>query len=211
MERNELFKKLLSGEHMLLGGVAGSGKTTLLQEMAREIRRQYAPEEATVILIETRGADWEAFKGIEHLSCTCREDELYALTRLREFTDLAHERLRCSAAKPRIYILMDEFAPFMQRHPKALEEIVMQLAPIGRKTGIKLVLSTQFVYPEVLTGLIRAHFPARAAFRLPREENSMLLLDAPGAEKLEKPGDMLFYPNGAEEPVQIHVQLTADA
>lgn len=205
IERDELFKKLLSGEHMLLGGVAGSGKTTLLQEMAREIRRQYPLEEAMVILIETRGADWEDFKGIEHLSCTRREDELYALTLLREFTELAHERLRCSAQKPRLYILIDEFAPFMQRHQKALEEIVMQLAPIGRKTGIKLVLSTQFVYPEVLTGILRANIPARAAFRLPREVDSLLLLDAPGAEKLQKPGDFLFLPIGMEKPVSARV------
>ena len=213
MERKELFDKLLSCGHMLNGGVAGSGKTTLLQEMAREIRRRYTIEEATVIVMETRGADWENVQGIAHFPCTNREEMLHALRLLQAFTDLAKERVRNGPGtyKPRMYILIDEFAPFMKEHKKQLEEIVMQLGPIGREKGVNLVLATQSVYPAVLTGVLRANIPSRAAFRLPREQESMLLLDAPGAETLEKPGDMLFYPIGAEEPVLTHVPLTADA
>ena len=213
MERKELFDKLLSCGHMLIGGVAGSGKTTLLQEMAREIQRRYPMEEAMVIVMETRGADWEEFKDIYHLPCTNREEMLYALRLLMAFTDLAQERVRNGPGtyKPRMYFLVDEFAPFMKEHKELLEEIVMQLGPIGREKGVNLVLATQSVYPAVLTGVLRANIPSRAAFRLPREQESMLLLDAPGAETLEKPGDMLFYPIGAEEPVLTHVPLTEKA
>ncbi len=105
---------------------------------------------------------------------------------------------------PYILILIDELADLMMLEGKNVEESVTRLAQMARAVGMHLVLATQRPSVDVITGLIKANFPARISFRVATRVDSRTILDVMGSEHLLGKGDMLFLPPGSSRLTRVH-------
>lgn len=117
---------------------------------------------------------------------------------------LAHERL------PRIVIIIDELADLMMTVGRDIEEYITRLAQKARAAGIHLILATQRPSVDVITGLIKANFPARISFQVTSRVDSRTILDSMGGEKLLGNGDLLFLPPGTARLTRIHGAFVSD-
>src|SRR6202008_1510694 len=105
---------------------------------------------------------------------------------------------------PYILILIDELADLMMLERANVEESVTRLAQMARAVGMHLVLATQRPSVDVITGLIKANFPARISFRVATRVDSRTILDVMGADHLLGKGDMLFLPPGSARLIRVH-------
>ena len=121
-----------------------------------------------------------------------------------EKSPLVHERL------PRIVIVVDELADLMMSVGRDIEEYITRLAQKARAAGIYLILATQRPSVDVITGLIKANFPARISFQVTSRVDSRTILDSIGAERLLGDGDMLFLPPGTAHLIRIHGPFVSD-
>lgn len=115
-----------------------------------------------------------------------------------------HENSEKAKLLPYIVIIIDEFADLMVVASNEIEESIARLAQMARAVGMHLVLATQRPSADVITGLIKANFPSRIAFKVMQAANSRIILDQNGADKLLGMGDMLFLQAGKPEPVRLH-------
>lgn len=105
---------------------------------------------------------------------------------------------------PYIVLIIDELADLMLTAAREVEEPIARLTQMSRAVGIHLIVATQRPSVDVITGVIKANFPARMAFQVTTKTDSRTILDMNGAEKLLGKGDMLFLPPGSPEPIRIH-------
>lgn len=127
-----------------------------------------------------------------------------SLTLFEDVDDAEHRPL------PYIVIVIDELADLMMVDTNGVEECITRLAQMARAVGIHLILATQRPSVDVITGLIKANFPARISFRVASKVDSRTILDANGAESLLGRGDMLFLPAGSSRLHRVHGPLVTE-
>lgn len=170
-------------------------------------------------MIDPKRIELPVYNSIPHLVYPVIADATKALdilkevlewmdARYREFAragvrDIEGYNAKMEVKKPYITIIVDELADLMLTAPREIEETLTRLAQMSRAVGIHLVLATQRPSVDVITGLIKANFPARVAFQVASKTDSRTILDMNGAEKLLGKGDMLFLPHGKGEPERL--------
>jgi S-DNA-T family DNA segregation ATPase FtsK/SpoIIIE len=199
--------------HLLIAGTTGSGKSVCITAMTACLAANNTPEELRLVLIDPKMVELVRFNGLPHLLGEVETDLRRILTVLRWLTremDRRYRLLESFGARhledynrkagsrsggerlPRIVVMLDELADLMMMAPDETERTVIRLAQMSRATGIHLVLATQRPSTDVVTGLIKANFPARISFAVASSVDSRVILDSPGAESLLGRGDMLF-------------------
>lgn len=117
--------------------------------------------------------------------------------RLHDTETMKHRKL------PYLIVVIDELADLMITAAKEVEEPIARLAQLARAVGIHLVLATQRPSVDVITGVIKANFPARIAYQVATKIDSRTILDMNGAEQLLGNGDMLYFPPGSPKPTRL--------
>jgi len=111
---------------------------------------------------------------------------------------------------PSVVVVVDEFADLMMVAAKDVEACIARLAQKARAAGIHVILATQRPSVDVITGMIKANFPARIAFKVPQRQDSMTILGRSGAEHLLGMGDMLMIPPGASDLQRVHAAYVSE-
>ncbi len=199
--------------HLLIAGATGSGKSVCINAVISSLLYSNSPATLRFLMADPKMVELPIYNGIPHLLApvvTEVEEAVAMLTwatlqmddRYRKFAEVGARNLASyneKAAKrsdlmplPVIVIVIDELADLMMSAPDDVERQICRLAQMARATGIHLVLATQRPSVDVVTGLIKANFPARIAFAVTTQIDSRVILDMPGAEKLLGRGDMLL-------------------
>lgn len=211
---------LASMPHLLLAGTTGSGKSVLLHGILCSILARATPAQVRFILIDPKMLELAAYNPAPHMLAATITDSGGALAALNYLINEMESRYRILAAHgarniegfnesaaasermPRLICVIDEYADLLAQSGKDFETAVQRIAQKARAAGIHLILATQRPSADVVTGVIKANFPARAAMRVPSRHDSRTIIDQGGAESLLGRGDMLF--TGAFRPERLH-------
>ncbi|NPV06542.1 MAG: DNA translocase FtsK [Anaerolineae bacterium] len=197
--------------HLLIAGATGSGKSVCISAIVASLLFSCAPSELRLLLMDPKRVELVRYNGVPHLlgkvevevegaiaalRWACKQmDERYATFAREGVRDLSgYNALPSVEPLPRIVIIIDELADLMLTSPDEVEKVICRLAQMARATGIHLVVATQRPSVDVVTGLIKANFPARISFAVTSQTDSRVILDTPGAESLIGHGDMLYLP-----------------
>jgi S-DNA-T family DNA segregation ATPase FtsK/SpoIIIE len=203
---------LASMPHLLIAGATGSGKSVCINAIISCFLTTHTPETLRLLMIDPKMVELTNYNGVPHLLApvvvelervvdvlkwaTREMDRRYKVfSRLGVRNLIAYNELMTSKGEkimPYIVIVIDELADLMMVAPDEVERTVTRIAQMARATGIHLIIATQRPSVDVVTGLIKANFPARVAFAVTSQIDSRVILDTPGAERLLGRGDMLF-------------------
>lgn len=209
--------------HLLIGGTTGSGKSVCIKSVTTCLVCNNTPEDLRLVMIDPKMVELIRFNGLPHLYGEVEVDldrvvkvlrwvALEMDDRYKRFAEASARHLddfnqRMEREKkptlPRIVVLIDELADLMMLAPEAVEQLLCRIAQMGRATGIHLVVATQRPSTDVVTGLIKANFPARIAFATASQVDSRVILDMQGAETLLGDGDMLYLAPDAGHPKRV--------
>ncbi len=222
---------LASMPHLLIAGTTGSGKSVCITALATCLAINNGPEQLRFVLIDPKRVELLRFNGLPHLMgkveteltriagvlrwCTLEMDRRFKLLEAASARDLAAYnrkilRRKGGEALPRVVVMIDELADLMMLAPDQTESALVRLAQMARATGIHLVVATQRPSTDVVTGLIKANFPARIACAVASSIDSRVILDGPGAESLLGKGDMLYLAPEAAAPVRLQGVYVSD-
>jgi S-DNA-T family DNA segregation ATPase FtsK/SpoIIIE len=209
--------------HLLIAGTTGSGKSVAISSMLTALVMTNTPEEVNFVLLDPKRVELMRFQGLPHLVGpieTDLEDIVEAMRWLTSEMDRRYNVLEESRSRhiraynqkmrkageppmPYIVVMVDEIGDLMMAVGDITESLLTRLAQMARAIGIHLVVATQRPSVDVITGLIKANFPARISFAVASNTDSRVILDTPGAETLLGRGDMLFQPPEAAGPTRI--------
>ena len=217
--------------HLLIAGSTGSGKSVCITSIATTLVMNNSPEDLRIVMVDAKMVELIRFNGLPHLygKVETNVDRIQGVLRWvvvemeRRYKLLEKERSRDLSsynrkilrrkggiALPRIVVLIDEMADMMMHAPDQTEHNLIRLAQMARATGIHLVMATQRPSTDVVTGLIKANFPARIAFAVTSGVDSRVVLDSGGAENLLGNGDMLFLSPEAGFPSRVQGVMITD-
>jgi S-DNA-T family DNA segregation ATPase FtsK/SpoIIIE len=218
--------------HLLIAGTTGSGKSVCLNIIICSILYRAKPDEVKFLIIDPKKVEmtlYGALKGYHLLGTedydesivTSTDNAILALRALEKEMDRRYDVLADAVVRnigeynkkmekdskpimPYIVLIVDELADLMMLSARDVETPIARLAQLSRSVGIHLVIATQRPSVDVITGVIKANFPARIAFQVATKIDSRTIIDGMGAEKLIGRGDMLFLPPGSSEPIRLH-------
>ncbi len=217
--------------HVLIAGSTGSGKSVCITSIAACLAMNNAPEDLRMVMIDSKMVELIRFNGLPHLYgkvetnlerilgvlrwVVVEMEHRYRLLESAHARDLDSYNRKITRkadgkALPRIVVLIDELADLMMSAPDVTEHNLVRLAQMARATGIHLVVATQRPSTDVVTGLIKANFPARLAFAVASGIDSRVILDYTGAESLLGRGDMLFLNPEVGNPVRAQGVMITD-
>jgi S-DNA-T family DNA segregation ATPase FtsK/SpoIIIE len=217
--------------HLLIAGTTGSGKSVCIAALATCLAMNNAPEDLRMVMIDSKMVELIRFNGLPHLFGKVETDVTRIMGVLRwVVVEMEHRYKLLEAAKardidaynrrlqrrkdtqplPRIVVLIDELADLMMSAPDQTEHNLVRLAQMARATGIHLVVATQRPSTDVVTGLIKANFPARLAFAVASGVDSRVILDLPGAETLLGRGDLLLLNPEVGNPIRAQGVIVTD-
>jgi len=218
--------------HLLIAGTTGSGKSVCIKALATCLAMTNRPDRLRMVMIDPKMVELVRFNGLPHL-LGHTEVELERIgqvlrwvahemdRRYKKFAEAGARNLddynqRIARRKgqewtPRIVVLIDELADLMMLAPEETERTICRIAQMARATGIHLVVATQRPSVDVVTGLIKANFPARISFATASQVDSRVILDMPGAETLLGKGDMLYLASDAGHPVRVQGCFVSEA
>ncbi len=225
--------------HLLIAGATGTGKSVCLNALISSILFKARPEEVRFFFIDPKRIELLPYEGIPHLLHEVVTDAKMATRVLRWAIREMEDRYQKMADKgarnidtynqrllkekkgtperypeewlPYVVIVIDELADLMLVSSRDVEEYLTRLAQMARAAGIHLLLATQRPSVDILTGIIKANFPARISFQVSSKTDSRTILDANGAEALLGAGDMLFLPPGVSKLQRIHGAFVSEA
>lgn len=213
--------------HLLIAGATGSGKSVFLNALILSLVYKATPEELRFVLVDPKRVELSLYNGLPHLAWPVVIEAKEAARKLQQLVVHMEERYRLFAEHgarslpaynriileaespelrplPYLVVIIDELADLMMLTPAEVESALARLAQMARGVGIHLVVATQRPSVDVITGVIKANFPARISFQVSSKVDSRTILDMNGAEQLLGNGDMLFIPPGSGKPVRIH-------
>jgi len=226
--------------HLLIAGSTGTGKSVAINAMIMSILYKATPEQVRLVLVDPKRLELGNYEGVPHLHTPIITEPKLAANALRNAVREMERRLKLLAQKgvrnidqynrlfddgdtpslfgdsgeerplPYIVIIIDELADLMMLDGNNVEESITRLAQMARAVGIHLVLATQRPSVDVITGLIKANFPARVSFRVATKVDSRTILDANGAESLLGRGDMLYLPSGSARVHRLHAPFVTE-
>jgi S-DNA-T family DNA segregation ATPase FtsK/SpoIIIE len=210
--------------HLLIAGTTGSGKSIMLAAMTTSIVMNNPPDRVRLVLLDPKMVELSRFNGLPHLLGPVETELDRIIEVLRWATremDLRYKLLEKEAARnievynsslgrrrqaerlPYIVLIIDEIGDLMMQRPDETERALTRLAQMARAVGIHLMVATQRPSVDVITGLIKANFPARISFAVASGVDSRVILDSTGAESLMGRGDMLFLAPDASGPQRV--------
>ncbi|MBM3252748.1 MAG: DNA translocase FtsK [Candidatus Omnitrophica bacterium] len=225
--------------HLLIAGTTGSGKTVCVNSLITSMLFNATPDEMKFLMVDPKMVELAVFNGLPHLLCPVLTDpkkvsgalgwvvnemeeryKLFAKLGVRNI-NIYNERFQVSkeekedkeitrAILPYIVVIIDELADLMLIASRDIEEAITRLAQLSRAVGIHIILATQRPSVDVITGVIKANFPARISFKVASKVDSRTVLDMNGADKLLGRGDMLFLKPGQAKPIRAQGCLISD-
>ena len=198
--------------HLLIAGATGSGKSFCINSIIISLLLNKTPDDLRLLLVDPKMVELSIYNGIPHLLAPVvtevdkasgilfwavkEMERRYSLLSKVNARDLerynTYLEKRGEKRLPYIVVVVDEMADLMMAAPEEVEKHICRLAQMARAVGIHLIIATQRPSVDVITGLIKANFPARIAFAVTSGTDSRVILDIPGAERLLGAGDMLF-------------------
>jgi len=212
--------------HLLIAGTTGSGKSVCVNSILTSLLLNNTPADIRLILVDPKRVELTGYNGIPHLLAPVVVDTervVGALQWLQREMDARYHKFSSTGTRniqdynaknpdrlPYLVAVIDELADLMMLSPDETERSITRLAQLARATGIHLIIATQRPSVDVVTGLIKANFPARVAFAVASTVDSRVILDQPGAERLLGRGDMLFQAPDAPAPVRLQGVYVSD-
>jgi S-DNA-T family DNA segregation ATPase FtsK/SpoIIIE len=203
--------------HLLIAGTTGSGKTVCVNSLIMSMVYNATPEELKFLMVDPKMVELAPFNGLPHLLCPVVTEAKRVSSALQWVVREMEERYQLLAKEgvrnieyynqkkqrlPYIVVIVDELADLMVVAQNQIEEAITRLAQLSRAVGIHLILATQRPSVDVITGVIKANFPARISFKVASKVDSRTVLDMNGADKLLGRGDMLFLKPGESKLIR---------
>lgn len=214
--------------HLLIAGTTGSGKTVCVNSIISGLLFNFTPDEIKFVMVDPKMVELAIFNDLPHLLCPVVTEPRKvsgALNwvveqmeeRYRQFAklgarniDIYNEKVEKDERLPYILVIIDELADLMAVASDDIENAITRLAQLSRAVGIHIILATQRPSVDVITGIIKANFPARVSFKVATKVDSRTVLDMNGSEKLLGRGDMLFLKPGFPKPIRAQGSLVSD-
>lgn len=221
---------LVGMPHLLIAGTTGAGKTVCVNALIISMLYKATPDELKFVMVDPKMVELAPFNGLPHLLCPVITDGKKVSgalnwlvsemeSRYRTFAKLGVRNIEFYNKKisqesgevmPYLVVIIDELADLMAVSSQDIENAITRLAQLSRAVGIHMILATQRPSVDVITGVIKANFPARMSFKVASKVDSRTVLDMNGADKLLGKGDMLFLRPGEAKPVRAQSSLVSD-
>lgn len=230
---------LVKTPHLLIAGATGSGKSVCINTIVMSILMNNSPDLVKLIMIDPKKVELTQYSPLPHMIAPVVTEphgaysalhflvkemqtryDILKLLKLRNITAFNQRKIDkqfeaslnipIPIKMPLIVAIIDEFADLMMVSSTDIETPIARIAQMARAIGIHLILATQRPSREVITGIIKANFPSRIAFKVASRINSQIILDEVGAESLLGNGDLLFMPPGASHLVRAQGAYISD-
>ncbi len=232
VEGNPVVTDLATMPHLLIAGATGAGKSVCVNSIILNILFYASPDDVKFLMVDPKMVEMTAYNVLPHLITPVITDpkkvpmglawvvsemehrysvfarvgvrniQSYNTTPMKQKENPDPEGDPFPEKYPYIVVLIDELADLMMLAPTEVENAIMRLAQLSRAVGIHLILATQRPSVDVITGVIKANFPARISFQVSSRVDSRTILDSIGAERLIGRGDFLFLPPGSSKLIR---------